>query len=294
MALISKEILEKVRHIEIRTSHLVDDMLGGAYLSAFKGRGMEFEEVREYEPGDDVRSIDWNVTARMSRPFVKNFREERELTVMLVVDVSASGRFGSHQRTKRELIAEIGAVLAFSAIKNNDKVGLILFSDRVEKYLPPKKGVRHVLRIIRELLVDEPEGKGTDVAGALKFLQQVQRKKGVCFLISDFIAPNFRQALNIAARCHDLIGLCVTDPHEINFPSLGLVPIRDLESGELLLVDSSDPLFRELSRQRVLSRIEEQKAAIEKAGGGFIDVRTDIPYTEAIRRYFALRRSHRR
>lgn len=294
MVLISKEILKKVRQIEIRTSHTVDDVLGGAYLSAFKGRGMEFEEVREYEPGDDVRSIDWNVTARMSRPFVKNFREERELTVMLVVDISASARFGSHGPSKKELIAEIGAVLAFSAIKNNDKVGLILFSDVVEKYLPPKKGVRHVLRVIRELLVDTPKGKGTSVIEALKFLQQVQRKRGVCFLISDFIVPPFSQAVNVAARRHDLIGLCITDPHELHFPSLGLIPVQDLETGELSLVDSSDPLVRQHMEKEVLERIESQKVSLEKAGAGFIDIRTNESYTESIRRYFSLRKRQRR
>lgn len=294
MVLISQDILRKVRQIEIRTSHMVDDVLGGAYLSAFKGRGMEFEEVREYEPGDDVRSIDWNVTARMNRPYIKNFREERELTVTLVVDISASSRFGSGEISKKNLIAEIGAVLAFSAIKNNDKVGLILFSDRVEKYLPPKKGIRHVLRVIRELLVGEATGTGTDIGGALAYLQKVQKKKGVCFLISDFISEDFTKALSLTARRHDLIGLCITDPHEIDFPDLGLIPMQDLETGETILVDTVDPKFRKLLQERTLKRIEHHRTQMEKSGAGFVDIRTDQPYTDALRRYFHLRQRRRK
>ena len=294
MALISQDIIRKVRQIEIRTTHTVNDMLGGAYKSAFKGRGMEFEEVREYEPGDDVRSIDWNVTARTGRPFIKNYREERELTVMLVVDVSASSRFGSASQSKQALIAEIGAVLAFAAIKNNDKVGLILFSDQVEKYVPPKKGVRHVLRVVRELLVSDAQSRGTDISEALAYLQKVQRKGGICFLISDFISPDYSKALNLAVRRLDLIGLCITDAHEIELPSLGLMRMQDLETGEMELIDSSDPHVREAMRSRALHRIETQYTRLTRAGAGFVDIRTNQSYIKDLRRYFHLRERRRR
>src|SRR2546426_12701490 len=230
--MIPKEILKKVRQIEIRTNREVTDVLGGQYHSVFKGRGMEFEEVREYLPGDEIRSIDWNVTARFDHPFIKKFKEERELTVMLVVDVSASGQFGSVRQRKNELAAELAAVLAFSAIRNNDKVGVILFTDRVEKYIAQKKGRRHVLRVIREILAFEPEGKGTNLRLALDYLNRVQRRRAVCFLISDFQDEEFRKSLRVAGKRHDVVALSLRDPREEELPAVGLVELRDAETGE--------------------------------------------------------------
>src|ERR1041385_4921719 len=218
--MIPREILKKVRQIEIRTNREVTDVLGGQYHSVFKGHGMEFEEVREYLPGDEVRSIDWNVTARFGHPYVKKFKEERELTVMLVVDVSASGQFGSVRQTKNELAAELAAVLAFSAIRNNDKGGLIMFTDTVELFVPPKKGRRHVLRVIREILAFQPKGRGTNVGLALDYLRQVTPRRGVTFLLSDFQDKDFRKKLQIAGRRHDLVALSLRDPREEQLPAV--------------------------------------------------------------------------
>ena len=289
----SGELFKNIRRIQIETTHLVNDLFAGAYRSTFKGKGIEFEDVREYQIGDDIRSFDWNVTARMNKPYIKNFREERELSVMLLVDVSASSRFGSAVRSKSELIAEIGAVLAFSAIKNNDKIGLILFSDIIEKYIPPKKGLRHVLRTIRELLAFVPKNKGTDIKKALKFLGKVHRRGGVCFLISDFLCPDFSHELKVTARGYDLISIAITDPFELSFPNMALTTITDLESGKKLLVDTADPIVQENYRKQAIGRLTALKKLIEKIGAGFIQVKTDQPYTDALRNFFRRREKRR-
>ncbi len=242
--MIPKELLKKVRRIQILTSRTVNDVLAGQYHSAFRGRGMEFEEVSPYQVGDDVRLIDWNVSARYGQPFIKKFREERELTVMLVVDASRSGLFGSTEQFKLDLAAELCAVLAFSAIRSNDKVGLILFTNEVECYVPAKKGTRHVLRIIRELLFHKPKGRGTDISEALSFLNRVTVRKSVCFLVSDFLSTGFEPALRIARRRHDLIPLIMTDPRELCLPNVGFVELEDSETGERRLIDTSSRRLR--------------------------------------------------
>lgn len=281
-----------VRRIEIHTSQLAKDILAGTYRSAFKGWGMEFEEVREYQPGDDIRTIDWPVTARMDHPFIKIFREERELTLMLLIDISASSRFGSKNKTKRDLICEIAALLAFSAIKNNDKVGMILFTDRVEKYFPPRKTSRHVLRLIRELLVYEPKHTRTNIAAALAFLGKVASKSGVCFLISDFISPDFHHEAQLIALKHDLIGIGVTDPNEINLPPLGIAALQDLESSTSLLADTSIKSLQKRFQAFSEERIDLVQDLLRKMGAGFIDIRTQEPYLSKIKNFFKFRSRH--
>jgi len=233
-----KEILKKIRRLELRTRRLVNAGFAGQYHSVFKGRGMNFEEVREYAPGDEIRSIDWNVTARMNAPYVKKFTEERELTVMLVVDVSASGTFGSVELSKRELAAEVASILAFSAINNNDKVGLLLFSDDVELYIPPKKGRLHTLRLIREMLYFQPKGRGTNLAGALDYLNRVISRRAVLFLISDFIAPDFSKALTVSSRRHDVVAMPVSDPGESAMPDVGIITLEDAETGQQIDINT--------------------------------------------------------
>ncbi len=255
--MISRELARKIRYIEIYTNKAVNDVLAGEYHSVFKGRGMEFDEVREYTPGDEIRTIDWNVTARMGHPYVKRFVEERELTVMFLVDLSASGAFGSTGKLKSELAAEVCALLAFSAIKNNDKVGLIIFTDAIELYIPPKKGASHVLRLIRDVLGFQPRGKGTDIVCALDFLGRVIHRRAVVFLLSDFLADGFEKRLRVAARRHDLIAVPVTDPRELELPDAGLIELEDAETGELALVDTSDAGFRK--RYAALAREREAK-----------------------------------
>ena len=235
----TSDILKKVREIELVTRRLVNTTLAGQYHAVFKGRGMSFDSVREYQPGDDVRLIDWNVTARTGAPFVKTFVEERELTVLLAVDLSASGEFGTRGQSKRELAAEIAAVLAFSAIKNNDRVGLVLFTDKIERYIPPKKGRSHVLRVILELLETQPTGRGTDLTQVCTYLTNIQKRRAVVFLLSDFIADDYERALGIAARRHDLVPLVIDDVAESELPDLGLVAFEDAESGELMWIDTS-------------------------------------------------------
>lgn len=286
---IPKSLFQKIRRIQMQTTRLANDILAGAYHSAFKGHGMEFDEVREYQEGDEVRAIDWNVTARMNHLYVKSFREERELTVMLVVDVSASSQFGSLYRQKSELIAEIGALIAFSAIKNNDKVGLILFTEEVEKYLPPKKGTRHVLRVIRELLAYAPKKKGTNLKNALSFLGKVQRRSGICFLISDFIASDYSHEIALIAKKHDLISIGITDPYEITFPKMDLMLLKDLESEEMSYVDTSSPAVQKYFIEASQKRLENHKHLIKSVGADFIDIRTDQPYFAAIRKFFKIR-----
>lgn len=236
--MIPKELAKKIRHIEIYTSKAVNDILAGEYNSVFKGRGMEFDEVREYTPGDEIRDIDWNVTARMGQPYVKRFVEERELTVMFLVDLSASGTFGSIDKTKNEVAAELCALLSFSAIKNNDKVGLILFTNTIEMFIPPKKGTTHVLRLIRELLNFRPKQANTSINEALDYLGRVTHKRCVVFLISDFQAEGFEKPLRILGRRHDLIAISITDPREISMPDVGLVELEDAETGERIIIDT--------------------------------------------------------
>lgn len=268
---------------------MVNNVFAGEYESVFKGRGMEFDEVREYQPGDEVRSIDWNVTARMGHPYVKRFVEERELTVMLLVDMSASGDFGTANRTKNELAAELGAVLAFSAIKNKDKVGLILFTDKVEKFIPPRKGVRHVLRVIRELLYFKPEGISTDIKCGLEFLNKVTIRKTVTFLISDFLTKNYEKELQIANKRHDLIAVVVGDPREKEFPSIGIVELEDSETGEKILVDTRDRYLRKEYSLFTSKRREEILSNFRYAGIDCIQVNTKEPYIEPLMRFFRTR-----
>ena len=243
--MISKELSKKIRYIQIYTSKKVNDVLAGEYQSAFKGAGMEFDEVREYQPGDEVRSIDWNVTARQGHPFVKRFHEERELTVMFLVDLSASGQFGTAGQLKNELAAELCALLSFSAVKSNDKVGLILFTDRIERFIPPAKGVSHALRIIREVLGFRPSGAQTDIAGALDFLGRVIRKRCVVFLVSDFQGGDYARPMRVLSRRHDVIAVSVSDPRELHLPDVGLLELEDAETGELVLVDTGSRAVRE-------------------------------------------------
>jgi uncharacterized protein (DUF58 family) len=286
---IPKELLKQIRRIQIRTSHLVNDVLAGQYESVFKGQGMEFKEVREYQPGDDIRSIDWNVTARTGQPFVKLFTEERELTVMLVVDVSGSGIFGSQEKLKNEMAAELCALLAFSAIKNNDKVGLIMFTGDVEKYVPPKKGRPHVLRVIREVLYYEPVNRGTDLVAALEFLNRVTTRRCVVFLVSDFIAEGYEKVLRVVSKRHDVIAVTITDPREEALPGVGLIELMDAETGELKLVDASDRRARAEFARLAGEAVQGRQAVFRSTGIDSINVRTDKPYIEELLRFFRMR-----
>ncbi len=315
--MIPREILKKIRQIEIRTNRLVSESLAGQYHSVFKGQGMNFEEVREYQPGDEVRSIDWNVTARMNHPFVKKFVEERELTLMLVVDVSGSGFFGSREQSKRELAAEIASVLAFSAIRNNDKVGLILFSDRVEKFIPPRKGRRHVLRVIREVLFFEPEHRGTDLNGALEFLLRVTAHRSIAVVISDFVGSpastgsgddgqprgqkmlleSLAQAsfsmLRQANRRHDVVAVQITDPYELELPSLGRLILQDAETGEIVEVNTGDERRRATFAEGQARSQTELSRLFRSAGIDAIRLRTDQPYGSELARFFETRERRR-
>ncbi|MFQ5674973.1 MAG: DUF58 domain-containing protein [bacterium] len=287
--MIPKEILKKVKRIEIQTRGLVNDVFSGEYQSVFKGRGMEFSEVREYQIGDDIRAIDWNVSARMGHPFVKVFEEERELTVMLLVDVSSSGNFGTVERMKGEIAIEICALLAFSAIKNNDKVGLIIFTDRIEKFVPPKKGKTHVLRVLRELLYHEPQGRGTDIAGALEYLSRVTTRRAVVFLVSDFISDDYQKAMQIANKRHDLVAITITDPREMELPNIGLVELEDAETGEIIMIDTADASTRQTFSQETLNQRDIRDKHLRSMNVDSIDVRTDISYIEPLVRFFRMR-----
>jgi uncharacterized protein (DUF58 family) len=283
---IPKEILKKVRQIQIRTDRLVNDVLAGEYQSAFKGRGMEFAEVRTYVPGDDVRSIDWNVTARTGIPHVKNFVEERELTVVLLVDMSLSGEFGSVTQTKLAVATELCAVLAFSAIKSSDKVGLILFTDRIEKFIPPKKGRTHVLRVIRELLTFKPERTKTDIALALDYLSKVIRRKSVVFLVSDFLAGGWEKPLSIANRRHDVTAVTVTDPREVEMPDIGLVLLEDAETGETLLVDTGSKRVRQEFQARSIGTARALATSFRRRKVDELSIRTDRSFAQPLMEYF--------
>lgn len=284
-----REILKKVRQIEIRTRRLVTDSLTGQYHSVFKGRGMNFDEVREHFPGDEVRWIDWNVTARTGRAFVKKFTEERELTILLLVDVSASGNFGSTTQSKRELSAEVASVLAFSAIRNNDKVALILFTDQIEQYIPPQKGRQHVLRVIREILFFEPKRRGTDLTQALDFANKVVRRRAVAFMLSDFQAENYRQSLMLTNKRHDLVAVAVEDPRERQLPDIGLLTIEDAETGEQLELNTSNSgvrvRFAEMSDIRAMSN----KKTLRSAGVDVLELSTGQAYMPALLQFFAAR-----
>jgi uncharacterized protein (DUF58 family) len=291
--MIPREVLRQVRRIEIRTRRLVNDVFGGEYHSVFKGRGMEFAEVREYVPGDDIRAIDWNVTARFGQPFIKIFSEERELTVILLVDLSASGDFGTRGRLKADLAAEVGAVLAFSAVTNNDKVGLILFTDEVEQHVPPRKGKRHVLRVIREILYFKPKRRGTRITAALEHLARVQKRKAVVFLISDFETEGYEPAFKLAARRHDLVAIRISDPHERTLPNVGLVMMEDPETGRRQLVDTSARKVRARFAERRAERDAAFRRALKDAQVEAIELTTDEPYAKPLIQFFAGREKKR-
>ena len=284
--MIPREVLKQVRRVEIATRGLVNDVFSGEYHSVFKGLGMSFAEVREYQYGDDIRNIDWNVTARAGAPFVKVFEEERELTVVLLVDVSGSGDFGTGGRMKEEVAAEICAILAFSAITNNDKVGLILFSDRIEKFVPPRKGRRHVLRVLRELIYTRAEGRGTDVGAALEYLAKVVSRRAVVFVVSDFLAEGHERALAVAARRHDLVAIRIGDRREAELPDIGLVDFEDAESGARVTVNLSDRGFREAFATRARADDEARTQLFRRTGVDVIEVSADRPYIERLMRFF--------
>jgi uncharacterized protein (DUF58 family) len=311
------ELLESVRRVEVRTNRLVNDTMGGAYLSGFKGRGMDFEELREYIPGDDVRDIDWNVTHRLGRPFVKRFREERELTAVLAVDVSASSRFGSANRTKREFAAEIAATLAMSAAKNGDKVALLLFTDELELFVPPRKGRRHILRLVREMLLFQPRRRGTDISGALGFLNHVLHRRAIVFLLTDFLHSNAGRAgsllpavgaqgvtrptdrdviqeLGLTNTRHDVVCLHLHDPRESELPNAGLVTIEDAETGELLELDSTRTGVRERFATVNADRLAELDRALIRTGVDTLRLKTTEPFAPVLQRFFEIRRGRRR
>lgn len=283
------ELLKKVRKIEIRTKGLVNQIFSGEYHSVFKGRGMVFNEVREYQPGDDVRLIDWNVSARFNHPFVKVFEEERELTVMLVVDVSGSGEFGTVHQLKKDVAIELCAVLAFSALQNNDKVGVILFSDIIEKFIPPKKGRTHILRIIRELLEFEPTHRGTDIAEGLRYLTSAIKKRSIAFLISDLLGEQYDAALKIAAKKHDLVAIHLYDPRETSIPPVGLMNVFDAETGEARWVDSSSPLVRSSYERWWSEREEYRKRLFRRSGVDAVKIRIDQSYIQPLINFFRAR-----
>ena len=287
--MISRELIKKLRKIEIHTARLANDQLAGSYQSVFKGRGMAFSEVRQYQPGDDVRFIDWNVSARMRDTYVKIFTEEREMTVMLLVDLSASQRFGSVSQLKIETVAEVAALLAFSAAKNNDRVGLVLFTDEVERFVPPKKGTGHVMRVVTEILNAQPKRTGTDLNAPLELLGSVQKRKSVVFLLSDFAADGYEHALRIASKKHDLIPIQIVDPREQALPDLGLVLMEDLESGELFEVDTGNPKAREAYATRVLKERAAREQLWKRLSLDHVTIQTDQSYVRPISELFRLR-----
>ena len=285
----TSEILKKVRQVEIKTRGLSQNIFAGQYHTAFKGRGMAFSEVREYQPGDDVRSIDWNVTARFNRPYIKIFEEERELTVMLLIDVSGSGVFGTEGNTKRQVITEIAATLAFSAIQNNDKIGVIFFSDKIEKFIAPQKGKKHILYIIRELLEFKPESSKTDVGCVLQYFTNVIKKRCTAFLISDFIAPEFEKALMIASKKHDLVALQVYDIKDTYLPDVGRLKVQDSESGRVMYVDTSNDSVRKLYSDKWQQRQSSIKRSFSKTGVDMVSVSTSEDYVRALIALFRMR-----
>ncbi len=289
----TNEILKNVRKIEIKTRGVVNQIFSGEYHSVFKGRGMDFSEVREYQYGDDIRTIDWNVSARYNRPYIKIYEEERELTVMLIVDFSRSGNFGTVEKFKNEIATELCAVLAFSAMKNNDKVGMIAFTDHVEKFIPPKKGHSHVLRIIREVLAFEPTGKGTNIAGALEYLTHAIKKRSIAFVISDFFDDGYEKPLRIASRKHDVIALQLSDPKEQQMPKMGLVKFRDAETGDARWLDTNSATVREMFAQYFQQLREKQKQLFVKTRVDAVPVRIDQSYITPLVNFFRMREGRR-
>ena len=301
----TREILRKVSQIEIKSNHLVSEVLAGSYQSAFKGQGIDFEEVREYQPGDEVRSIDWNVTAKMGLPFVKQYREERELTILLAIDISDSSIFGSEKRTKRERMAELGALLAFSAIRNGDKVGLLLFAEQVEVFLPPAKGQKHVLRILREILFFKNKTKKTNLNEGLRFINQVMRRRAIVFFLSAVIIPTsssnsdehlahlFYKEISATKKRHDLICAQIHDPKEISFPEIGLVNLEDAESGEIITVDFSDPSFRKEYEDSINTHQTEFSTKLKRRGIDLFDFSTTSDFDKTLKEFFHLRKIQR-
>jgi len=297
----TKVIMSGMRQLEIRTRRMVNDSLAGSYHSVFKGRGMDFDEVREYSAGDEVRTIDWNVTARAGRPFVKKFTEERELTILLVVDVSASGNFGSAALSKRDLAAELASVLAFSAIRNSDKVGLLLFTDRVERYLAPKKGRRHVLRVVRDILYHTAEGTGTDTVKALDVVNHLLHRRAIVFLISDFESPGdvvkereaLRRAMRQTNRRHDLVAVHIEDPHEKEMPNVGILALEDAETGEVVELDTASAAVRRKFKEFALGRSRQLVTDFRAEGVDTLQLQTDVPYIPALQRFFKTRERRR-
>lgn len=286
---LTPEMIKTIKEIQVKTHHLVNHMMAGEYVSAFKGKGMEFREVREYEPGDDIRLIEWNVTARMGHPYVKEFREEREMTMMLMVDVSFSGQFGSQQKLKNEVAAEVASILAYAAIKNNDKVGLIIFSDQIEHFVTPQKGRSHIWRLIRTILNFKPEGRRTDITLPLEYLLRVQKKKCVAFLISDFQASGFETALRLARQRHDLVAIEITDPREMSLPPVGLVHLEDAETGKTVLVNTRDKaLVMKYEKEKEMER-NNRKRKFRSIGIDTISIRTDSSLINPIIQYFKMR-----
>ncbi|MCK5072260.1 MAG: DUF58 domain-containing protein [Bacteriovoracaceae bacterium] len=288
-AFLSEELLSKIKGIQIRALHLVNNAFSGEYVSAFKGRGIEFEEVREYIPGDDIRSIDWNVTARHNKPFIKTYRDERELTIMFVVDVSASSRFGTVSKFKNEIAAEITALLAWTALKNNDKIGLIIFSDHVEHYIPPKKGRAHVWRLIRDILTHESNSKKTDMNVPLDFLNQVLKKKAITFLISDFQGEDFHREVKTTARRHELVAISITDPREIELPNIGYIELEDAETGEYRMINTGNSLLRGKYNKEAKKRLYNIRKFFHSNGIDYIELKTDDSYIDPIVRFFKVR-----
>ena len=304
---VTRQILRKVRQVEIRSRRFVTEALVGAYHSVFKGQGMDFEEVREYAPGDDVRSIDWNVTAKMDRPFVKKYREERELTILLLVDLSASGRFGSVDQSKRELAAEMASVLAFSATRNNDKVGLILFTDKIEKFIFPRKGRQHVLRVIRDILFFLPENRGTDIPLALTYLNRLIKRRAIVFLLSDFLTEeslawirpvssmrdDLFRTIALTNKRHDLICILLSDPRERELPDIGIVTLEDAETGEQVEIDTHNRTIRDLYRQQNARRLDAFDRSFKQTGADNLMISTEEPYINALRAFFRARERRR-
>ncbi|RJP74199.1 MAG: DUF58 domain-containing protein [Ignavibacteriales bacterium] len=287
--MLTKELLKQVRQIEIKTKGVVNQVFSGEYHSVFKGRGMEFSEVREYQFGDDIRNIDWNVTARFGHPFIKIFEEERELTVMLLVDLSGSLVFGSIEKTKQQIAAELSAILAFSAMKNNDKVGLILFTDRIERFVPPRKGRTHVLRIIREVLSFEPEGKGTNIKAALEYMNNAIKKRSIVFLISDFMDNGYERILRTVGRKHDFIGVVLTDEKENLIPKVGLIKLQDAETGQERYIDTSDEAFQKWFVKNRLENYEKRRSLFIKSRLDSINIQTNQSYIKPLIEFFRLR-----
>lgn len=284
--LTTAEILKKVKELEIKSRKITDHLFSGEYHSAFKGRGMSFREVREYAAGDDIRFIDWNVSARFSHPFTKLFEEERELTLMLLIDVSASSLFGTTRARKKEVVTEIAALLAFSAVNNNDKVGVIFFSDKVEKYIPPKKGKQHALYIVREMLTSEPKQKGTDIGEAIRFLNNAGRQRSICFVLSDFLDGNFADIIKVAGRRHDLVGIKVYDKMDMQLPDAGLIQVSDAETGRTAWLDTSDESARNEYEKRFFQHTEWCKNTFLRAGSDLLHVRTDDDYVKILQQFF--------